>query len=397
LEQAVKDYFHANISATSATTQPGASTGGAIERFPVPVGPDSSAITSKLMPEIDARALYAGVQVRVPERRDAGLATLRQLATTPTEVDRKIGVKQSKRVGEDAEQLPNDAIGSPLAHRILAWDHIQHGEFEESFIEIGDAAALSPRDMWVRYYLSVAKYRMAKAKHTEVLGLANMLLDLKAVLEWNPEMASAYDLLAVGRNAGGTTSAAMQSERAAISLSPRDENYTLHLAAIYVSSKKWEAADALLERLKDSADAQVATQARDLLATSGTQRKYGIAGNSPDAKQSELQPQKSPFDVLEQDAAKRTAAENAPSGTADKRATRFVKGRLVAVDCSKAPAAILLVNSGAGVVKLRAADYRSILLIGADDFSCEWRDRQVTANYKPREGMEGDLVSLEMR
>jgi hypothetical protein len=47
---------------------------------------------------------------------------------------------------------------------------------------------------------------------------------------------------------------------------------------------------------------------------------------------------------------------------------------------------------------LRAADYRSILLIGADDFSCDWRDRQVTVNYKPNGAANnGDLVSLEMR
>jgi hypothetical protein len=37
------------------------------------------------------------------------------------------------------------------------------------------------------------------------------------------------------------------------------------------------------------------------------------------------------------------------------------------------------------------------VLIGADDFSCDWRDRQVTANYKPGAGANGDLVSLEVR
>ena len=53
------------------------------------------------------------------------------------------------------DQLPDNAIGNAIAHRFLAWDHILHGEFEESFIEIGDAAALNQRDMWVRYYLAL--------------------------------------------------------------------------------------------------------------------------------------------------------------------------------------------------------------------------------------------------
>ena len=154
-------------------------------------------ITAQPIPESDARALYAGIQVRIPERRTAGLKTLQTLATTPTEADKKAEVKAtSKRVGEDAEKLPDNAIGNALAHRILAYDHIQHGEFDEAFTEIGDAAALNPRDMWMRYYVSLAKYRMAQAKHADMMGLANMMLDLKAVLEWNPEMADAYDLLA---------------------------------------------------------------------------------------------------------------------------------------------------------------------------------------------------------
>ena len=59
--------------------------------------------------------------------------------------------------------------------------------------------------------------------------------------------------------------------------------------------------------------------------------------------------------------------------------------------------AILTVHSDAGTLKLRTADYKSLLLIGADDFSCDWRDRQVNANYKLTSAGTGDLVSLEMK
>jgi tetratricopeptide (TPR) repeat protein len=384
LEQAVKDYFHSSPQA---------------EHFIAPVGPEDSAITSKPMLESDARALYAGVQVRIPERRELGLKALNQLSTTLTEADKKEEAKAAhKRVGEDQEQIPSGAQGDQIAHRMLAWDHIQHGEFEQAFNELNDAASLNPHDEWVRYYGSVAKYRMAQAKKTEMMGLANMMIDLKSVLEWNPEMASAYDLLAVARNAGGTTTAALDAQRAAIRLSPRNESYSFHLAQIYVTSKKWEAADALLERLKTSDNPQIVAQARDLQTQAGTQRKYGIAGSTAPSAQPKFEAQKSPFDVLEEEAAKRAAAEKSPSGTtADKRVTKFIKGRLVAVDCSQAPSAVLTVSSEAGTLKLRAADYKSLLLIGADDFSCSWRDRQVVANYKPSSGNGGDLVSLEMR
>ena len=409
LEKAIKDYFHAQSGFQAAVddarktaidpeqSSPAARS-GQTDRFPVPVGPEDSAITSKPFPEPDARALYAAVQLRIPERREFGLKTLQDLATTQTEADKKAESKPIKKTGEDSEQLPSYAIGNAMAHRFLAWDHIQHNEFEEAFNEISDAGSLNPRDMWLRYYLSVGKYRMAQAKHADMMGLANMMLDLKAVLEWNPEMADAYDLLALARNSGGSNSAAMQAERAAMNLSPRNEQYVFHLAEIYVSSKKWEAAGSLLDRLKSSANPQIAAQARELLSQAGTQRKYGIAGSSTGTNQPKYEAQKTPFDVLEEEAAKREAAENAPSSGSpgDRRTTKFVRGRLVAVDCSHSPIAILTIRSEEGTLKLRTADYKSLLLIGADDFSCEWRDRPITANYKSSGG-GGDLISLEMR
>jgi hypothetical protein len=49
------------------------------------------------------------------------------------------------------------------------------------------------------------------------------------------------------------------------------------------------------------------------------------------------------------------------------------------------------------ILKLRTADYKSLLLIGADAFSCAWSDRAVSVNYKPGGMADGDLVSVEVR
>jgi tetratricopeptide (TPR) repeat protein len=240
---------------------------------------------------------------------------------------------------------------------------------------------------------------MAQAKHGDMQGLANMMIDVKAVLDWNPKFAAAYDLLAMARNEGGGPTAALQAEQEAINLSPRDEIYRYHQAQIYVASKQWDEADALLDRLKTSNDPQIARLARELVERAVTERKYGIrlgAGGEPQPK---FSPQKSPFDVLEEDAAKRAAAEKAEqsAGPGDARPTKFVKGRLVDVDCSQAPAAVLTVTTGGATLKLRAANYKSLVLIGTDDFSCDWTDRQVTVNYKPGGSVNGDVVSLEVR
>ena len=416
MEDAVKAYFHSLTqlsAALDAARQPGGAGTSSIQpaqpyQFPTPVSADDSVIPTKAFPEGDARALYADIQTRIPDRRDFGLQELKKLATTPTAVDIKAEARSQAKADSkkdaktDADEnptlLPADAVGSEVAHRLLAWDEIEHGEFDEAITELGDAAALNQHDMWVRYYLSVLKYRMAQAKKGDIQSLANMLLDLRAVLEWYPELANAYDLLALGRNEGGSSIAAMQAERAAMQLSPRDQRYVYHLAEIYIAAKKWDAAQALLERLKNSPDPQIAALARDRLEQAASERRYGIAGAT--AVQPKLAPQKSPFDVLEEDAAKRAAEEKAAAqagGTADQRPTKFFKGRLVAVDCSTAPSAILTVVTEGVALKLRAVDYKSLPLIGADNFSCAWHDRQVTVNYKPGGMSDGDLVSLEMR
>jgi len=407
LEQAVKAYLHSQTALLTALdtarrvpdSDHPANPGQAYS-FPAPVGPEDSSMLANSLPEADARAIYAGVQTRIPDRREFGLKELQALASTPTAAEKKEDKKseaKQQRNPEDPEQIPNSAIGNAVAHRMLAWDHIQQGEFDAALTELGDTAALNQRDMWVRYYLAVLKQRMAESKHTDMPGLANMMLDLKAVLEWYPEFASAYDLLAQARNEGGSAPAAMQAERAAMMLSPRDERYAYHLALIYIAGKQWEAADALLERLRASNNPQMATLARERLAQAASEHKYGIAGAA--ITQPKLAPQKSPFDVLEEDAAQRATAQKAAQsgGPADQRPTKFLKGRLVTVDCSQAPAALLTVAADGATLKLRAVDYKSLLLIGADDFSCTWKDRQVNVNYKPGGVTDGDLVSLEMK
>jgi hypothetical protein len=105
--------------------------------------------------------------------------------------------------------------------------------------------------------------------------------------------------------------------------------------------------------------------------------------------------QSSPFDELEQEAQKRAQQPN-PSAP-DKRPSQFAKGILVSVDCSRAPIAILTVNTGVKSIKLRTADYRGLLVIGDEGLSCEWKNRKVAVNYRAGGASDGDLVSLEVQ
>jgi hypothetical protein len=368
-----------------------------VYQFPEIVGPDARTITAKVLPEKDASALTAGVRIRIPDRREAGLLELQALATAPDPTAAKPDREKEKNQDDKNNALLVTAVGNEIAHRALAWDHIERKEFDAAAEELADASALNPRDMWIRYYLSVLKYRVAQSKHAQIVGLPNMMQDLHAVLEWYPEFAEAYNLLAVAHIEGGGPVAAMQAERAAMQLSPRNQQYVYNMAEIYIADKKWDVARAMLERLKGSENPRVAAAARERLGEISNEQKYGISAAAA-AEDKKLAAQPSPFDVLEQDAAKRAAAQTTqPTSTGDKRPAKFFQGRLVGVDCSQSPAAVLTVTSEGVVLKLRTANYKSLPLIGADSFSCDWNNRSVSVNYKPGGLSDGDLVSVEVR
>ena len=48
------------------------------------------------------------------------------------------------------------------------------------------------------------------------------------------------------------------------------------------------------------------------------------------------------------------------------------------------------------MLKLHTDDYKSLMLIGADAFSCDWTSQPVAVNYKAGGKADGDLVSLEL-
>jgi hypothetical protein len=405
-DQAVKDYFH-QLTPLFVALDASRQSGSHPEppqpyQFPEIVQPDARVITSRVLSERDAGAITAEVQSRIPDRRETGMHELQTLATTPEPVPEKLFSSDS---GKDKDKKNQDdkknpllvmAIGNEIAHRALGWDHIQRKEFDAAGEELASAAALKQGDMWIRYYLCVLKYRIAQSKHADIVGLPNMIQDLHAVLAWYPEFADAYDLLATAHMKGGGPVAAMQAERAAVQLSPRNQQYVYNMAEIYIADKRWDAAVTLLEHLQASANPQIATAARDRLGTIPNEQKYGITAAAVANEKIAAQP--SPFDVLAQDAAKRAAAEkSAQTGAVDKRPAKFLQGRLVDVDCSQSPAAVLTVNSNGAVLKLRTPDYKSLPLIGAEKFSCEWNDRAVSVNYKPGGLSDGDLVSVEVR
>ncbi len=350
--------------------------------LPIPFELDEVAMAVDSMKDEEARAVIGDVMARVPEHRDQAVHDLQQLTLDPKD---------------------NEA-----AHRGLAREYLYEKKFDAAAEELEKATELNARDPWIWYYRSALKYQKAQATRQEMQGLANMMQDLRAVADWYPELADAYNMLGVARVEGGGIISALEAQRQAIALAPRNLEYQFNLGQTYVAGKKWDMAREVFTRIKASPDKAAAAAAKKQLDDLDTLQKYGV------------RPQRAGESAAPAGAASTPAAgTGAPAAAANNSHTTeddddapskpappkpgttgpvlYLKGKIVSSDCSKAPEATVTVLSGMVTYKMHSADYKTMAVIGEDQFSCEWTNRLVSVNYRAMGKHEGEIVSLEVR
>jgi tetratricopeptide (TPR) repeat protein len=325
----------------------------------------------KEVPFSEARALVDEMMLRLPEHRDGALKELNDL------ID---GLKSE----------------NPIEHHALGWLFLEQGKTNDAVEEFGKAFALDLHDPWSHYYMARMKYRAAVESGDRIEGLASMLIDLRTVIDWNADFAEAYNMLGVARVDGGGVNSAVDAVKRAVELSPRNETYLLNMAVAQTAAKQWDAATTLLTKLKASENAKIAADAKAYLDELPNAKKYGILPPRPGvvagAKPKTTAAKKATsVDDEDSEDSKKPDAEPTP----DRRKVQFAKGKLLRVDCSQPPVAVLAV-AGARSLHLRTEDFHSLQLIGADQFSCDWKNVPVTVNYKAGGKSDGDLVSLEI-
>lgn len=387
MEEAVKNYFNSlsglgvavdqskkPISTPTDIPQP--------DHFPAPFDADNLGMAVTAVPENEAKAVICDVMARVPEHRDQALRDLQQLTTDP--------------------KIDNEA-----AHRGLARDHLQQKLFDAAAEELDKATEVNPRDPWIWYYRAVLKYRKAQATRKDMEGLPNMMQDLRAVLDWYPELADAYNMLGVARIEGGGFNSALEAQKQAIALSPRNTEYQFNLGQIYVAGKKWDQAREIFTRLKEGPDRQAASAAKHQLEDLATLQKYGIrpqrpgeaeappgAASTPSAGTAIPAPKAEENTLADEDVD--TSPKAAPIKPGTTGPLLFLKGKIVSSDCSKAPEAAITFLSGMTTYTMHASDYKSLVVIGEDQFSCDWKNRPGSLNYRAIGKRGGEVVSIEV-
>ena len=371
LEQSIREYFRSLHATPAIDTKQGKVPplpAGAAQS-PAPLGPGDIGTSTADVPRPQAQALLAEAMVRVPEHREEAVRQLQSLIDQPiTETE--------------------------VAHRALAWSYFAEGKFNDAMDELRRALDMDGNDPWAHYYFARTKYEVAQQGGEMFPGLANMMQDLRIALDWNTDFAEAYHMLAMARVQGGGINSALDAMRNAIRLNPRNEGYLLDLARVYMAGKKWDSATDLLQNLENSENAQLVAAAKQNLQDLPTLKKYGLMPqHTPPAQAKASKPDVSGAQSREEEESDTARAEPPP----DLRKVQFLKGKLLSVNCGQAPAAVLTVASASRTLHLRTEDFKSLLLIGADEFSCDWKNRRVVANYKAGGKSDGDLVSLEVQ
>lgn len=392
LEDAIKKYFDSKFVlgvALDQSKKPNGNMGTIMQpdHFPVAVDSDELGASVTAVAEPEAKAILGDMMARIPDRRKQALSDLHGLEADPK--------------------------GNEGAERALGRDDIETGKFDLAEQELEKAADLNPRDPWIWYYRSVLKYRKAQATRQQMDGIANMMQDLRAVIDWYPDLADAYNMLGMARVEGGGWASALEAQKQAVALSPRNPEYQFNLGQIYLAGKKWDQARDVFTRLKEGTDKQAASAAKKQLEDIATLQKYGIRPEHPGQPEAPAGAASTPGagSAVVAPAVKTAAgtvsssddedADTPPKAPQPKPGSTgpvlFLKGKIVSSDCAKSPEAAITVLSGMTTYKMHASDYKSLVVVGADEFSCEWTNRPVSVNYRATGKQSGEVVSIELR
>jgi len=332
-------------------------------RVPMPPGLDSSSYTTRRLSDLDARAVMADTHLHSADYR--------------------------KQAAEEFAEILQQQPDNVAALRGLGYSYLMQHDLQHASEKLSKAAELDPNDARVLYYSAVLAQREGWGESRDDGRLAKIQQQLEKSISLDPDFADAYHVLSFVYLAERKQQPAVDAMRKAVQLNPRREDYSLNLAQVCLAAGKYDEGIRLLTALSQLKNSWIATAASRELAS------------AKNAKESEA----SAKALLQQsDSGPGSQSGDGPSGTVVvSEATsapvpvKFLKGKLLAVDCSSPPVAILNVVSENKTWKFRARDIKHMIVIGADELSCSAANQAVAINFRETGDGTGDLVSLEIQ
>lgn len=317
-----------------------------------------------------------------------------------------------KAIGEFHQVLAADPQNE-AAHRGLGYAALHKNDYAEARQQFARAVELDSRDPRVLYYSALLEQSESQRPGAAKPNLGEMRVQLEKSVALDADFGDAYDLLAFVQAQQGSPAAAIKSELQALRVTPREERYMMNYAQYLQAAHQPDEAKSVLSRLTGSEQPEMAAAAKRELesiesgpSTSAAganveirpypEKEWGAttATSAEDSKASDSDDSVSSNEPDKEDAVK--VVTGPPPTKPDRRPISFLKGKLLSVDCAAAPAAVLTIVQGKRVWKMRTQDSKKLVLIGAEKFSCAWKNQSVAVNYRASANGAGDLVSLEV-
>ena len=350
--------------------------------FPIPTEADSRTAATfavRKVPALEAQTEIADLHIHSRDYLDRGVTELENI------------LQQDPQNGR--------------AHRSLGYAYLYRNELKKAGEQFHEAAQLIPNDARVHYY-AAALVNAAGAMQGGDFTSAAMKDHLLKAVDLDPDYAEAWNLLGYVYRRDQKFPQAIDASLKAIKLAPRENSYRLNLAYVYLDARQYDDASAMLTYLKDSGDPAMVAQAEQVLSQLEERKQAPIRTGrfeerprpaTYDNPKWQKQPDEDKPAAPNGEAPEDSSGGPTPPVKIDPRPIRWLKGRLTAVTCEPSGAATLTVSAGKKTLQLTARDYKKMVLIGADAFSCSWANLPVAVNFRESSPTTGDLVSLELQ
>jgi len=336
-------------------------------RAPTPPGVEAIQFNSHPLSDLDIKSVMADLDYHSRDYRARGITEFQEILA-----------KQPENV---------------VANRGLGYEAMQKNDWDKASEHFKRAAAQDVKDPQVHYLLALMMSRKGMSSGNRE-NLDAIRKELSAAIALEPNYPDAYNLLGMTLSYAGEKQEAIDALQKAVALSPRNPWAKGNLASAYLKAQDLDHAIPLLQELRTSSEPGIASMAAQQLQQVEAYRSAVSGGGAQSGK---MQTAVQTVELNEVPG----EAENSPGSAevrklpASNEPVLFMKGVLVSVDCSAAPAATLTISSSGKKWKMLAPQSNKLILIGADEFSCSWKGRKVSVNYRKSGDDQGNLVSLE--
>ena len=348
----------------------------AVATYPVPPVEKLSFMIDTVR-EPGVRTLLADAKLHSPDHQAQAEAEFRQL------------------ISEEGEHA------NAGAHAGLGTLYLRKGDFARAKRECERATEAGSEDAHVWYLAAYSDFKLQGLQDRSSPDLIAMNKDLDRALELDPNYADALNLKALVLSSAANPAEAIRLLLRACELRPRNEEFKANLARQYIRARKFEEAQAVLERLKRSSDPTMVAMAQKLAAEAKLYQQSKLAQYAAESKpESYTAPEwrPKPGQKVDPDLEKLNEKDRANDDqeVADDRPIKRARGVLLSSTCS-ADGVKLKVKLTRTIMDVDAPAKDKITVIGADHFDCGWKEKPVKINYRERSQFAGDLVSLEVR